>query len=110
MLHSLSRSHEVAFSRTIAAALGRLDEEAWAHEAMWEIRRRHEIERSTPEDHSTYRAYWRILALRRSAVRRAYLPPELGQALARRRCLTAEIRNEETRLAVEAVFMSPSRG
>lgn len=112
MQHSPAHSEELAFSRAIAiaTALSRLDEEAWAHEAMWEIRQRHEMGSSTPEDHGTYRAYWRLIALRRSAARRGYLTPEFGQALARRACLIADIRHEETRLAVEAVFSSPPEG
>lgn len=110
MQHSPPCSQESTFARAIATALSRADEEAWAHEAMWEIRHRHAVGGSTPEDHSTYRAYWRIIALRRSATRRSHLPPEFGHALARRACLTADIQHEQARLAVEAVFMSPPGG
>jgi hypothetical protein len=108
--HSSTQLEQLAFARAVATALNRLDEEAWAHATMGEIRQRHEIGCSTTEEHRTYRACWRTIALRRSFARRAFLPPEVEQVLARRARLMAEIENEQARQAVEAAFLSPPEG
>ncbi len=110
MQHSSSRSEQLAFARALAEALNRLNDEAAAHGTMWEIRQRHGLGCSTPEDRRTYHACWRAVSLRRSIARRSCLPTEVERVLARRAWLTAQIRDEQTRLAVESVFLSPPEG